>query len=836
MRKIKLDIQLFAGGTIPGTDTAKYCIMQVVWSATASDAVANKSSVTASVQVRKTNSVSSTGTFNGSVTINGTTTNISKKFSPLGSSWKTVGSATIDVPHNSDGSKVCNIQAYLKQTGTTDMGGTYTADEDVTLDRILRGSVLDTFTSTNTAASYGFTKYVAGFYDVITFTSNGKTLATAYNPASAAGEYHYGINYDLSQVLAAATTAGNRTITVTATLRTYTDSSTTTQVGDAVAKTYNITLGSDTLNNISSLSVSNAGVATFIPSFSKWASGTYDNIIVTGSNFSQTIYGVSSGSTYTLNNTNLFNAMGTNTSMSLQFDLVSYSSSSGAYLGESTRTHTISLPAYNMTASVNSFIDQTTTPSGMSDDISTFKKTTNTMIRYLSNPLITYKVGTSTGYLYGRTISTSGARVVTGLVHNSTFTVEPGTNMSATYTINATDGRKPAATATQSFIVVPYFTPTLSVRFERTAPTASTATATITATYYNDTGDLLKNKKTLSTINTAILTYTEAGSTAVVKSYSDTTPTSSTSGNATTLTFTYNITGLDYQKSLAVSAQFKDLIGYTVISNATIPNGLPAINVFRYNDKNYAKVNGELIVDNNQLLIQEGQLNVVKGGIYNVLENSYGFAHYNTNGSNGHWFNTDVKVQGNVYGGTGYDRQLAFKDETLPLVNYTGNFNNYTESSYGPVNGILTNKPTSGSNYFYGTMLVLKHANNYIEQIAFNANTGLGYSRYMLNGTWKDWVGLNHTRKITFANEWYQALGAYGANWALFIPFSSPYGTRPTLSLTSCQYFGTAGWKNCTANVGYQNETTCRIDFSGITASETQNAVVLVRMVGTLTL
>ena len=259
----------------------------------------------------------------------------------------------------------------------------------------------------------------------------------------------------------------------------------------------------------------------------------------------------------------------------------------------------------------------------MTDALSTFKPNASTMIKGLSTPIITYRVGTSTGYLYGRSISTSGAKVVSGLGHNSTFTVEPGTNMGDTYTINATDGRKPAATTTQTFTVVPYFTPIVNVKFVRTAPTASTATATVTVTYYNDTSGLLTNKKTLSTINTAILTYTEAGGTAVVKSYSDTTPTSSTSGNATTLTFTYNITGLDYQKSIAVSAQFKDLIGYTVNTNTTIPNGLPVINVFRYNDKNYAKVNGDLKVSNNAKaysLNVEDHIDIEKG--YLVIHNT----------------------------------------------------------------------------------------------------------------------------------------------------------------------------------------------------------------------
>ena len=80
------------------------------------------------------------------------------------------------------------------------------------------------------------------------------------------------------------------------------------------------------------------------------------------------------------------------------------------------------------------------------------------------------------------------------------------------------------------------------------------------------------------------------------------------------------------------------------------------------------------------------------------------------------------------------------------------------------------------------------------------------------------------------------AFNPYGGGWRMNIPFISPKGTRPILSLTSCNYFGTAGWKSCSASVAWQTETECCLEFSGITDSETRSWIVLISMQGTLKL
>lgn len=59
-----------------------------------------------------------------------------------------------------------------------------------------------------------------------------------------------------------------------------------------------------------------------------------------------------------------------------------------------------------------------------------------------------------------------------------------------------------------------------------------------------------------------------------------------------------------------------------------------------------------------------GKLSWSMNGVTSSISNDNGlYTHYNTNASAGHWFNKNVYVSGNVYGGSSYNRILAFKDE-----------------------------------------------------------------------------------------------------------------------------------------------------------------------------
>lgn len=59
-----------------------------------------------------------------------------------------------------------------------------------------------------------------------------------------------------------------------------------------------------------------------------------------------------------------------------------------------------------------------------------------------------------------------------------------------------------------------------------------------------------------------------------------------------------------------------------------------------------------------------GKLSWSMNGVTSSISNDNGsYTHYYTNASAGHWFNKNVYVSGNVYGGSSYNRILAFKDE-----------------------------------------------------------------------------------------------------------------------------------------------------------------------------
>ena len=160
MEKMKFNLQLFGSGIIDGSSTASNCDCRIVWSSTKNDSN-NTSNVTATVQIKKTGSSSTSGTFGGTITIDGTSYPVSKYGSWAWGDWRTVGSASKTVTHNENGTKAINISANLKQTGTS-MAGTYTASGTATLDTINRASklnVIDDFKLTDTI-TINITKYI----------------------------------------------------------------------------------------------------------------------------------------------------------------------------------------------------------------------------------------------------------------------------------------------------------------------------------------------------------------------------------------------------------------------------------------------------------------------------------------------------------------------------------------------------------------------------------------------------------------------------------------------------------------------------------------------------
>ena len=148
MKKIKLDIQRFAGGTIdfPASGALQG---RIVWSSSSNGATANSSNVYAELQIHRTDSYTTTGTFTGTLNINGDNRGFSW-YGSLSNGWVGVLSFTVTVGHSSDGSGSCGISGSVNgPSGTSLSGKTSSGGSTVTLDKIDRYATVISGTNFN---------------------------------------------------------------------------------------------------------------------------------------------------------------------------------------------------------------------------------------------------------------------------------------------------------------------------------------------------------------------------------------------------------------------------------------------------------------------------------------------------------------------------------------------------------------------------------------------------------------------------------------------------------------------------------------------------------------
>lgn len=147
MEKMKLNIQKFAGYPFEfGADG--YLQGRIIWSSSINgnnageQATYNSSNVTATLQVHRTNSATTTGTWTGSLNINGDNRNFSWRGS-VSNNWVTVSSFTVTVEHNPDGNKTCYIGGSVSApSGTSLAGRTSSGSQNVALDKINRYAIV----------------------------------------------------------------------------------------------------------------------------------------------------------------------------------------------------------------------------------------------------------------------------------------------------------------------------------------------------------------------------------------------------------------------------------------------------------------------------------------------------------------------------------------------------------------------------------------------------------------------------------------------------------------------------------------------------------------------
>ena len=97
-----------ASGTISISSPSKSAATYLAWSSSSNGSEKNSSVVSATAYFRKTNGYTTTGTFSGTITIDGTAYSI-KRYGTWQSSYIAIGSASKTVAHNADGTRSVGI-------------------------------------------------------------------------------------------------------------------------------------------------------------------------------------------------------------------------------------------------------------------------------------------------------------------------------------------------------------------------------------------------------------------------------------------------------------------------------------------------------------------------------------------------------------------------------------------------------------------------------------------------------------------------------------------------------------------------------------------------------
>lgn len=124
-----------------------------------------------------------------------------------------------------------------------------------------------------------------------------------------------------------------------------------------------------------------------------------------------------------------------------------------------------------------------------------------------------------------------------------------------------------------------------------------------------------------------------------------------------------------------------------------------------------------------------GKLSWVMNGVTSSISNDNGsYTHHNTNASAGHWFNKNIYVAGNVYGGTSYNRILAFKDEINSQVGGSKsaqmNWASWGTDTYGGAiqireQGLVTNKQSA---WGYSPAITFYWGNRYAKRFGMRSD------------------------------------------------------------------------------------------------------------------
>lgn len=235
-----------------GTNSGYKLVLE--WKRNSVDIANNKSNVTVTAYLQSSGSsytINSSATKNGSFTINGTTYNFTFSASLSGSQKKQIASKTVDITHNSDGTKSFSLActAGIQITFSSGYVASVSTSGTATLDAIPRTSSISVTSSVEAgkAVSITINRTSSSFTHKVYYTFGDKSVTISTSATTSAS---YTIPVDHCSVIPNSTSG-------TATIRCETFNG-STKVGET-SKTFTVTVPSSVVPSFSSITCSPSG-------------------------------------------------------------------------------------------------------------------------------------------------------------------------------------------------------------------------------------------------------------------------------------------------------------------------------------------------------------------------------------------------------------------------------------------------------------------------------------------------------------------------------------------------------------------------------------------------
>lgn len=408
------------------------------------------------------------------VSINGgAETKYSVSYTLPQSTTKTIVNTTISVPHNSDGTGSISVRTWM-DTGIS--AGVVQKSQSLTLTTIPRASTFDALSCSTSyfdgTLTYKYTPKSANFYnkmDVYIQTASDtfagiKTIKLGVKATSQQTATLTLSSSELTTIYGKLPTATKGTLRFT--LRTYSDSGYTTQIGNMVSKDISLTIPTSVKPTIGTITIDPVNITT--------VDGTSRNILVKDKNkFKIDVTGCSAGSgstikSYALSGPDLgYNYTGTSTSVSYENPNTISSTGELTYTVKLTdkrgryATKTIKITCYDYSApSFTSFSCYRCNSSGTADEKGSYIKY-DLQVQYASvnstnksTVKIRYKKSTDSAWTYAaNALTNSTTKSASAIIQNTSGTAITF-DASSTYLIYAivTDNYNTSANSSQTTI------------------------------------------------------------------------------------------------------------------------------------------------------------------------------------------------------------------------------------------------------------------------------------------------------------------------------------------------------------------------------------------------